>query len=141
MPTPLTLFAGLFSTLLVAFASAAPVVAQDQPEREDVNAGPHLYREFCASCHGPAGKGDGPLASTLPRRATDLTTLARRNAGRFPRPEVLAVLEADRPLAAHAEAMPNWREMFSRLERGNERAVRARMEALVAHLETLQVRP
>lgn len=126
---------------LAAFAAAGIGAAAQQrpPDADDPNSGSHLYREFCASCHGAGGKGDGPAAPTLTRRATDLTQLSRRNAGTFPREMVRAVLEATEPSAGHAEAMPNWRRMFERLERGNERAVRARVEALVTHLESLQV--
>lgn len=29
---------------------------------ESVEAGKRLYQRFCASCHGPQGKGDGSLA-------------------------------------------------------------------------------
>ncbi len=29
---------------------------------ESVEAGKKLYQRFCASCHGPQGKGDGSLA-------------------------------------------------------------------------------
>ena len=32
-----------------------------------------LYDKECASCHGKAGKGDGPAAAQLTKPATDLT--------------------------------------------------------------------
>jgi putative copper resistance protein D len=35
--------------------------------------GSHLYQEHCAVCHGVAGYGDGPAASTLTPRPADLT--------------------------------------------------------------------
>jgi mono/diheme cytochrome c family protein len=31
----------------------------------DVQEGAKLYATYCASCHGPKGNGDGPLAATL----------------------------------------------------------------------------
>lgn len=35
-------------------------------------AGPALYQEACASCHGPAGRGDGPRAGKhAPRDLSD----------------------------------------------------------------------
>ena len=111
--------------------------AQEKPPRED--AGAHLYREFCSSCHGDRGTGDGPVSETLRRRPTDLTLLARRNGGTFPRRDVLAVVEATKPVPDHpGPAMPNWWDMFYRLERGNERALRQRIDALVSHIESLQ---
>ena len=38
--------------------------------------GQSFYREYCATCHGAAGKGDGPEGVTLARRPTDLTRQA-----------------------------------------------------------------
>jgi len=34
--------------------------------------GVELYRTTCASCHGPAGAGDGPAAARLPSRPADM---------------------------------------------------------------------
>ncbi|MEX2206543.1 MAG: cytochrome c [Myxococcota bacterium] len=48
-------------------APAAPPAAA-VPEgnlRGDAAAGAQLYGTYCASCHGPEGKGDGPVAQTL----------------------------------------------------------------------------
>ena len=33
--------------------------------RGDAAAGAQMYGTYCASCHGPEGKGDGPIAQTL----------------------------------------------------------------------------
>ena len=35
------------------------------PTKENIEAGGTLYQQFCASCHGPAGLGDGPAAKGL----------------------------------------------------------------------------
>jgi hypothetical protein len=40
---------------------------------ESIMAGAALYPQHCAACHGTAGHGDGPLASTLPVPPADLT--------------------------------------------------------------------
>ena len=54
---------GLSAVLLAACSREAPSSL----------AGRGLYdANGCASCHGPAGRGDGPLASTLPAKPTDL---------------------------------------------------------------------
>ncbi len=37
--------------------------------------GKQLYRKLCRSCHGDAGRGDGPLSKILPRPPRDLTKL------------------------------------------------------------------
>ncbi|MBJ3763335.1 cytochrome c [Maribius pontilimi] len=46
---------------------------QTTPRDDIVSSGRVLYQENCASCHGISGRGDGPLASSLSRRPTDLT--------------------------------------------------------------------
>lgn len=47
-------------------------------------SGRALYTDYCAACHGPAGRGDGPAAPGLRPAPADLSTLAARNGGTFP---------------------------------------------------------
>lgn len=35
-----------------------------------------LYKQYCASCHGPDGKGNGPAAAALPVKPADHTNAA-----------------------------------------------------------------
>lgn len=52
-------------TVLVVFAAGC--------NRPSANKGRTLYEENgCASCHGPEGHGDGPLAPNLPAKPIDL---------------------------------------------------------------------
>jgi hypothetical protein len=79
------------------------------------------------------------VADLADRRPSDLTVIARRHGGTYPREEVLAVLENVRPVAGHeAPAMPNWRNVLRTTEGDDERVVRRRLEALVDHVATLQ---
>lgn len=55
--------------------------------------GAALYSEFCASCHGVSGKGDGPAAKGLARAPADLTTLSARNGGTFPLMYVMSTID------------------------------------------------
>jgi len=41
--------------------------------------GKKLYTNFCASCHGDTGKGDGPAGRALPARPADHTNGAVMN--------------------------------------------------------------
>lgn len=57
-----------------AHAAALPAPDKLSPEAKAEAAG--LFRERCAKCHGPLGKGDGPDAHTLiprPRNFSDPT--------------------------------------------------------------------
>ena len=42
------------------------------PDNASVSAGREIYEAECVSCHGPEGRGDGPLAATLDPPPLDL---------------------------------------------------------------------
>ncbi len=85
----------------------------DAQEHEVQPAGAVLYLQYCASCHGPDGKGNGPVASALRQPPTDLTRLARRAGGHFDEAAVMAVIDGRRIVAAHGpREMPVWGAVF-----------------------------
>ncbi len=43
------------------------------PNAESIAAGQAIYQVKCVPCHGPTGKGDGPIGLTLNPRPADLT--------------------------------------------------------------------
>jgi len=130
--------------MLAAIAGAALVLAvaalsdaQNAP-RQDYTSGEFLYRSFCASCHGPTGRGDGPVADLGPR-PPDLTRLTTTHGGVFPRALVRTALEGTRRVDGHLPAaMPNWHEVLKKTEGADERTISARIDALVTHVESLQ---
>jgi mono/diheme cytochrome c family protein len=96
---------------------------------------------YCASCHGRSGRGDGPTASSLRTRPADLTTLARRNKGVFPRDRVLAFIEGSNRTAAHGSRdMPVWGPTLRALDASDAR-VTVRLQNLVAFVESIQQAP
>ncbi len=58
-----------------AVQSAGPV-NPIPPNSDSVAIGQALYQENCLPCHGPAGKGDGPVGLTLNPRPADLSAHA-----------------------------------------------------------------
>ena len=58
--------------------------------REEQTSGPADYAEYCASCHGAGGKGDGEVAEGLAKKPADLTRLSAKNGGTFPTTRVMA---------------------------------------------------
>ncbi len=53
-------------------APANPVPA----DQASISRGTELYHVICITCHGPQGKGDGPIASYFQNKPADLTSLA-----------------------------------------------------------------
>ncbi len=47
-----------------------------EPTASSIAEGKALFQTHCAVCHGPRGRGDGPAASGLNPRPTDLTQSA-----------------------------------------------------------------
>ncbi len=88
-------------------------------------SGEELYKQFCASCHGITGHGDGPVANSLKVEVPDLTLIARRQGGTFPRDRIEKIIDGRFIIAAHGtRTMPIWGEQFSSLEIGNPEAER-----------------
>ncbi len=75
--------------------------------------GAHLYRAYCASCHGADGFGDGPVASSLKVEVPDLTRIAIRHGGRFPADQVRRIIDGRETRPPHGTRdMPVWGEAF-----------------------------
>lgn len=72
----------------VKYLLILPLLAACVPEEPPTGA--EDFAAFCSGCHGAGGKGDGELAGDLDRRPADLTRLARRNGGEFPKLRVMA---------------------------------------------------
>lgn len=104
-----------------------------------IPSGQEMYKQFCAACHGADGKGDGPAASNLKTRPSDLTTLAKRHEGKFPSDYVSAILRFGPGISAHGSSnMPTWGPIFSIIEKSNEKAVQERIKRLSAYVASLQ---
>jgi mono/diheme cytochrome c family protein len=130
-------FAVAAGVLISCGALAPPAHAQSAPS---VGGGPALFRQYCAACHGTSGRGDGPMASMLKVRPTDLTRLAARNRGTFPVVVVTRTIDGRVPVAGHGgEDMPVWGEAFRKSS--DPAPVDQRIQMLVTHLESLQVTP
>jgi mono/diheme cytochrome c family protein len=129
----------VLSAGLATMAAAARTTLQTKPPRQDYTSGPYLYRTFCATCHGAGGNGDGPLADLLRQRPPDLTTIAERRGGAFPRAEIFAVIDGRRLVPGHGSAdMPVWGDVLKRTEGSDEAIIKKRIDGLVLYLESLQ---
>jgi mono/diheme cytochrome c family protein len=57
------LASGLLGILIVSGPAISPLYAQDYPS--DLVRGKAVYARHCQNCHGPTGRGDGPVAASL----------------------------------------------------------------------------
>lgn len=113
-----------------------------------VDAGKLEYDAHCASCHGPAGAGNGELRRFLTVPPSDLSTLARRNGGVFPNQLVWEVIDGRSTIeiGPHGpRTMPVWGQRFRQEALQHpataaepEWTVRNRIVALLDYLSRLQ---
>lgn len=59
--------------LLIFAVALAAGPALSPAEAADVANGKKVYGDKCLRCHGEKGKGDGPKAAALPKKAIDYT--------------------------------------------------------------------
>jgi len=117
-------FAVCFAAGVAALGSAA-TLAQTQappPLVVDSMSGKDLFQFYCATCHGPDGRGKGPVGAVLKTPPADLTKIAERRGGAFPRAEIVGfVSEGPAVIPAHGTIeMPVWGPIF-RDVRGNDK--------------------
>ena len=123
--------------------TTAPIGAESQRPQVPLVisslSGSDLFQFYCATFHGPGGRGDGPVASSLKTPPADLTRIAARHGGHFPSEEIQRFVAGDDiPAAAHGtREMPVWGPIFYSLE-PHDRLTRIRLENVVRYIETLQ---
>jgi mono/diheme cytochrome c family protein len=137
LPTIATRFAAVF----VVFSCSATAFAGQGSTSAASGSG--LYVNYCASCHGPSAKGNGEMAAALKKKPADLTTIAQRNGGKFSADIVFRTVDGRNPVLGHGgPAMPVWGNAFLRVDGGaTPEVVRARIEALVNYLQSIQQKP
>jgi mono/diheme cytochrome c family protein len=140
--------AGTIALFCGVFASIS--AGQDkQPKKQSDGAdsvrliesiqGPNLYKAYCAVCHGPNAKGDGPMMMFLKTAPSDLTRISARNGGMFPLAKVRQIIsgETSLPGGHGTRQMPIWGPIFSQVAWDQDLG-RVRIDNLARYLETLQ---
>ncbi len=63
-----------FALALPGASAQAAIPAQNPypPTPDSLAIGQRVYEQYCATCHGVSGRGDGPLAASLPSPPADL---------------------------------------------------------------------
>lgn len=98
--------------------------------------GQKMFAQYCASCHGVDGKGNGPAASALKTGMPDLTRIPKVD-GKFPGLRVMHAISGDKDIPAHgSKDMPVWGAIF-REKKGNTGA-QLDIYALQEYIESIQ---
>jgi mono/diheme cytochrome c family protein len=105
--------------------------------RTSPSSGAEMYVNYCASCHGKDGKGNGPAAAALKKAPTDLTQLAKANGGQFPATKVYVSISGEFGVPAHGSGqMPVWGEVFS--QSGGAAESKLRLTNLTNYIQSIQ---
>ena len=131
----------MFRIRLLLLAGIAVAFGQDKTPRKLIASmeGKDLYMAYCASCHGADGRGHGPVAVALKGPLADLTTIAKRNNGSFPRDEMEKMILGGKGsrMAHGSEQMPVWGPVFRKVENDQDLGL-VRVRRLVDYLISLQ---
>jgi mono/diheme cytochrome c family protein len=107
------------------------------------STGEENFQRYCAACHGAGGLGDGPVAAAIFKKVPDLTRIAERRDGKFPRQMIANSIDGRWEIDAHGtRMMPVWGYEFWIDEGAGEfsdMGVAAILEGLVDFLESIQV--
>ncbi len=124
--------------LALALLAAGPAVAQD------ATRGARLFQENCAVCHGAGLRGDGPMAELLVVPPPDLTRIAARYDGVFPRAGIAWKIDGRDPILSHGGDMPLFGFVFSEMSEviaspGGQTVLTSReVIDIVTYLESVQ---
>jgi mono/diheme cytochrome c family protein len=117
------------------------VIKKTAVQQSDASSGKAMFTSYCAACHGPEGKGNGPAASELKTPPADLTQLAKKNDGKFPADHVRSVLDFGAKAPAHgSNDMPVWGTLFHALDQNDPVKTNLRIQNLVEYIKALQAK-
>jgi hypothetical protein len=102
-------------------------------------SGSATFSLYCATCHGPSAKGNGPMAAMLNKPPADLTRIAKRNGGTFSSELIAKIIDGRSTVKGHGGGdMPVWGDAFAKSADTTPPA--EKIARLVAYLESIQVR-
>jgi mono/diheme cytochrome c family protein len=133
----------LSALLLAACLASAqePAIKKVPMKQTSPASGKEMYTQYCAACHGADAKGTGPAAPALKTAPADLTTLAKRNDGKYPSDRVAYILRSGTGVAAHGSGdMPTWGPLFKSLDPTHDISVQQRIKNLNDYLISLQAK-
>ena len=142
------LVGGLLVAGAQAVAASGATGSSLVSEGISLSLGQRDFRNYCAACHGPEGKGDGTLGEFLTLSIPDLTKLTKLNAGQFPAERVTEVIDGRAEVKVHGlRDMPVWGDWFDAeaVSQDTDRETREiivkdRIQSLVGYIKSIQVK-
>jgi mono/diheme cytochrome c family protein len=108
----------------------------------ETDTGKQMYRQYCASCHGIEGTGNGAVAKQLKIKVADLTLVRKKNKGVYPLDNVMATIDGRRIVKGHGDReMPVWGEVFAKereKEKYTELTTLLKAKIIAEYVATLQ---
>jgi mono/diheme cytochrome c family protein len=138
-----------YPLLLLSIGSAAVVTELlCLPTRcvaaEAENVGKATYTQYCSACHGYEGKGNGPVASWLTAKPTDLTQIAKNAGGEFPMIKVIQAIDGTATVRGHGDSdMPVWGDRFradGSASLNRQARMRGKILLITDYLRSIQVK-
>ena len=108
----------------------------------EVDQGQKLYLQYCSSCHGIDGRGNGTVTPYLKLKVPDLSLLKKHHKGIYPLSDVMTAIDGSRAVRAHGDRqMPVWGEQFRKeaeKEKYTELTSLLKAKVIAEYVATLQ---
>src|SRR5262245_34519075 len=133
----------LLGSLMVILCGGLPSRGTAQ-EQEVIEAGKREFQRSCVTCHGTDAKGNGPTASALNVKPSDLTQLSKNHGGTFLFWRVYEKINGRDEVIIRGHGtreMPIWGERFRfepSTDENQKMGVRGRLLSLVYYLQSIQ---
>jgi mono/diheme cytochrome c family protein len=112
---------------------------------DEIGEGGRAFKRYCAACHGIRADGHGFVARALIHPPTDLVHLSEGNDTSLLAERLTRAIDGRKLVTAHGERdMPVWGDRFEDIQAAEgaprEKAVRDRINAIVAYILSIQVK-
>ena len=134
------LFTLLLSSLVLHAQQPSPQISKVGVIPTSPASGKEMFRSYCAACHGPDGKGNGPAAPALKKPPTDLTLLAKKEGGKYPALRVTSSIKDGSPTGHGSKDMPVWGPLLLSASSDDPGVLDQRIANLVGYIKTLQAK-
>jgi len=129
--------------LILAFGAVLLIAQSALAADNDVTDGHRYFIQYCASCHGQDGLGDGPVAKSLSMPPANLRKLGDKYGMPLPAHRIAELIDGRDTIRAHGtHAMPVWGERLYEVGHGEqgEVGIGAVIAKIIAYLDTIQDR-